>query len=280
MSSYHHKPQIHLLPHIARGSHAQIRVQFCVVPELTLFISHRTSDAKLAKAVTELFEKSLKLPARQIRCTSVDGYRLPVGADTDEQLRREVFDARAFIGLITPVAVESPYVMFELGARWGAKRHLAPVLARGADSSYLGGPLAGINAIRLGERNHVVQLVEDISEYLNMLLEPAASFQAAIDAVVSAASEPSTRIRTRASVEEPPSLEEIEIRMLEVIAHDPPQRPHQLAQALKLPLEKTNYHLHRLLTAGMLEINHTPYGETYYRVQQRGRALLVERGLL
>jgi hypothetical protein len=156
--------------------------------ELTIFISHRSSDSMLAQRLVELFEKALKLPARQIRCTSVDGYRLPVGADTDEQLRREVFEARAFIGLITPASVRSSYVLFELGARWGAKKHLAPVLARGIDAPSLGGPLAGLNALRLDQRNHVVQLVEDIAEYLTAGLEPAASFQGAIDYVVTEAS--------------------------------------------------------------------------------------------
>jgi len=144
----------------------------------------------LAQRLIELVEKSLKLPARQIRCTSVDGYRLPVGADTNEQLRREVFEARAFVGLITPASMGSPYVLFELGARWGAKKHLAPVLARGADAASLGGPLSGLNALRLDRRNQVIQLVEDLAEYLDVAEEPAASFQAAIDAVVTEAVKP------------------------------------------------------------------------------------------
>jgi hypothetical protein len=105
---------------------------------LAVFVSHSVSDRELAKALIHLIEKALKIPARQIRCTSVDGYRLPVGTDTDEMLRREVSVARVFIGLITPAAVESPYVMFELGARWGSGGRLAPVLARGADASHLG----------------------------------------------------------------------------------------------------------------------------------------------
>lgn len=158
--------------------------------QLALFISHRSSDSRLAQRLIELFEKALKLPARRIRCTSVDGYRLPVGADTDEQLRREVFESRAFIGLITPTSIGSPYVLFELGARWGAKKHLAPVLARGADAVSLGGPLAGLNGLRLDRRGQVVQLVEDIADYLQTDLEPAASFQDAIDDVVKEASLP------------------------------------------------------------------------------------------
>jgi hypothetical protein len=161
----------------------------CTMGELTLFISHSASDVQLAKALTYLFEKALKISARQIRCTSVDGYRLPVGTHTDDQLRREVFGAHSFVGLITPAAVESRYVMFELGSRWGAGRHLAPVLACGADASSLGGPLSGINALRLTERNEVVQLLEDIAEHLQMMLEPSASYQDAIAVVVALANE-------------------------------------------------------------------------------------------
>jgi hypothetical protein len=115
---------------------------------------------------------------------------LPVGADTDEQLRREVFESKAFVGLITPASVASAYVSFELGARWGAKKHLALVLARGADAASLGGPLSGINALRLDSRNQVLQLADDISEYLMLPLEPSASYQSAIDMVVNEALKP------------------------------------------------------------------------------------------
>jgi hypothetical protein len=178
------------------------------MPELTVFVSHRSSDSKLAQRLVELLEKALKFPARQIRCTSVDGYRLPVGADTDEQLRREVFEARTFIGVITPSSIGSSYVLFELGARWGAKKQLAPVLARGADAASLGGPLAGLNALRLDQRTQVIQLVEDIAEYLALSVEPAASFQDAIDQLVAEASKavegaPSTEPERSASVLRP-----------------------------------------------------------------------------
>src|SRR5207302_4060190 len=89
-----------------------------------------------------------------------------------------------FIGVLTPSSARSAYVLFELGARWGAKRHLAPVLGRGADAASLGGPLSGLNALNLADRNQVLQLVQDVAEYLELPLEPLASFQGAIDAVV------------------------------------------------------------------------------------------------
>jgi hypothetical protein len=73
----------------------------------------------------------LHVEKQAIRFTSVDGYRLPAGANTNEQLRREVLGSEVFIGLISRKSLESAYVLFELGARWGKNEFMAPVLAPG-----------------------------------------------------------------------------------------------------------------------------------------------------
>lgn len=165
-----------------------------MMAEVAVFISHQSADISLTRAIVQLLEKALKLPARRIRCTSLDGYRLPVGADTDTQLLREVFAARVFLGVITPSSVESQYVLFELGARWGAKTHLAPLLARGADYKKLTGPLAGLNALKLSDRNQVLQLIEDTAQHLEIDLEPLSSFQTAVDELVLQASRPARTV--------------------------------------------------------------------------------------
>lgn len=155
--------------------------------DLILFISHSAQDAAIAKALIALFEKSLKISARGIRCTSVDGYRLPVGADTNDVLRTEVFGAKLFIALLTPNSLSSPYVLFELGARWGARRPLFPVLAGGARPADLPAPINALNALSASVPDQVRQLVEDASSALSERMEPISSFSAEIDAVVAAA---------------------------------------------------------------------------------------------
>jgi len=152
--------------------------------ELTLFISHSAADAAVAKALVNLFEKALKISARQIRCTSVDGYRLPAGADTNDVLRTEVFGAKLFIGLLTPTSLSSTYVLFELGARWGARRPLFPILAAGTSAAHLQAPLSGLNALSASTADQIRQLIEDAGVALSMRVEPMASFSSAIDAVV------------------------------------------------------------------------------------------------
>jgi hypothetical protein len=152
--------------------------------ELTLFISHSGADTAVAKALVDLFEKALKISARQIRCTSLDGYRLPAGADTNEKLRTEVFGAKLFVGLLTPTSLSSTYVLFELGARWGARRPLFPVLAGGTITGDLKPPLSGLNALSASSGDQIRQLVEDAAASLSMRVEPMATFTAAIEALV------------------------------------------------------------------------------------------------
>lgn len=96
---------------------------------IDVFISHSSEDAGLAAQVVDLLRSALNLQAARVRCTSVDGYRLAAGADSDEQLRNEALDAIVFIGILSPLSMASAYVLFELGARWGAKKPIVPLLA-------------------------------------------------------------------------------------------------------------------------------------------------------
>jgi hypothetical protein len=48
---------------------------------LDIFISHSGKDEKLAAALIDLIIAATNVPHGRIRCTSVDGYRLPGGAN-------------------------------------------------------------------------------------------------------------------------------------------------------------------------------------------------------
>src|SRR5262249_8643380 len=129
---------------------------------LTLFVSHSSKDLAIVAPLVQLIQIGLRLGAKDIRCTSLDGYRLRGGANTEETLRTEVHNARLFVGVISPASLRSMYVAFELGARWGARKHLLPVLAPGTDASVLEGPLKSINALRCDNRSELHQLITDL----------------------------------------------------------------------------------------------------------------------
>ena len=157
------------------------------VKSMKAFISHSSSDAAIAEALVELLRAALTLPAKEIRCTSVDGYKLPAGADSNEQLRQEVFASEAFVALLSPASVRSVYVMFELGARWGTGQPMVPIMVGGLNVSDLKAPLSAIHAISGTSESDLHELVEQLADRLQRPLEKPSAYGKALRAFMVAA---------------------------------------------------------------------------------------------
>ncbi|WP_459825839.1 toll/interleukin-1 receptor domain-containing protein [Desulfomicrobium salsuginis] len=146
------------------------------VVTLDIFISHSTDDSELAAGFISLLRAALPIDPTRIRCTSVEGYRLPAGSSFNEQLRSEVFDATVLVALLSASSLNSTYTLFELGARWGAQKYLAPVLVRGTVVAALRQPLSSLNAIPAKSESDVSQLIDTIAERLNVQAFPHYSY--------------------------------------------------------------------------------------------------------
>jgi hypothetical protein len=156
-------------------------------PSLDIFISHSSADIEIVKTLIELLRSALPIAAAKIRCTSVDGYRLPVGASTDVMLRNEVNNCKVLIGVISPKSIASAYVLFELGARWGQEKPMLPVVIDTEGKTLLRGPLSGINALDLSQTAQVHQLVGDIAGLLKIKQEKPAVYTAHLEKLVATA---------------------------------------------------------------------------------------------
>lgn len=143
---------------------------------MKVFVSHSSKDKAIAEAFVQLLKAALNIPSKDIRCTSVEGYKLPAGADSNEQLRSEVFGCEVFVALLSPTSMQSMYVMFELGARWGAKRDLRPIRVGGLEPSALKAPLSGIHAISGGSESDMHQFLSDLGSKLSLDVESAAVY--------------------------------------------------------------------------------------------------------
>ena len=157
--------------------------------EPLILISHSSKDLGLATTLVEFLKAGLLV--NRIRCSSVDGYRLPAGVQTEGQLRAEVNSTEVLIGLITPNSLASAYVMFELGARWGAGSFMVPLLA-GVSASEIRGPLSGLNALRADNDSQLHQLLADVAKVLGRDVERPASYVGQLSALKAQASQTST----------------------------------------------------------------------------------------
>jgi len=253
--------------------------------QIRLFISHSSQDRDLAERLIDLIQAALSLPASAIRCTSVDGYRLPGGATTDDQLRREVHDSETFIGIVSAEGIRSPYVLFELGARWGAGKHLVPLLAPGTPTSALGGPMAGLNALHCDSRAQLHQLVEELASALSVPLQSAAAFEKYVAQVVAspALGPPGSSVEGQAA-EQPGALglSPDHLRALQFVeeAGDQGLTAEDLAEQMKVKQQRAQHYLDGLLDGDYIATYEVVDEPTVYLLEVKGRALLVERGLL
>lgn len=168
---------------------------------MRVFISHSSSDVEIAGLLITLLRNALNLSSEDIRCSSVDGYRLNVGVLTDVALRGEVHEAELFIGLITPNSIKSVYVLFELGARWGSEKTMFPLLASGLTSAHLEGPLRSINALDCSNRSQVEQFIDEAAKKLEVPGDRPAAYSAAIDELVEASRTAETNLGRQGSEE-------------------------------------------------------------------------------
>jgi hypothetical protein len=143
---------------------------------LDLFISHSSKDESIAEALIEFLRAALAIPHERVRCTSVAGYKLSAGVPTELELRREIHESRCFIGLITPNSLQSSFVLFELGARWGSDARLIPVLAARQKPSELRPPLSNLNALSCEKIQDMHQLVHELAHELGKRVPLPASY--------------------------------------------------------------------------------------------------------
>lgn len=161
---------------------------------MKLFVSHSSEDIKFVELLVDLLRNALRLPPAEIRCTSLDGYRLPGGADVNQQLRQEVAEAQVFIALISHSSLKSIYTIFEFGARWGTAKSFIPLLAPGVSVRELAAPLSNFNALASDNRPQLHQLISDAAQNLGIIAESPATYENNLRRILELASKTSPEI--------------------------------------------------------------------------------------
>jgi hypothetical protein len=163
---------------------------------IRIFVSHAAVDEVLAAAVVDCLQTCMVLRDGEIRCTSVPGYKLPVGSDFAATILEDIGESFVVIGLITRAAIGSSWVLFELGAAWGAKRNMKLIVTDEVDLGQLPGPVAGRHVARLSDSSDVAQFVDEIRSLIRARSRSAAGIQKAINELLAAHAEHSKVVTT------------------------------------------------------------------------------------
>jgi hypothetical protein len=150
-----------------------------------VFVSHSSRDKHLVELVVELLVAALRIPKGDIRCTSVAGCRLPAGANASHVLVEDIQASTVFVALLTRDSVDAPFVLFELGARWGQRRSIIPILGPRAGFELLPSPVKDLHTLRTGEETDLMQLVREVATALNLEPEPPEAYHRAVRALAS-----------------------------------------------------------------------------------------------
>src|ERR1700687_3260436 len=90
-------------------------------PKYQVFVSHATPDKWLATTFCEKIEAAGASTFRDDR--DING-----GDDIPEEIRTHIKQSRALVVLLTPESADRPWVLLEVGAAWGWRRRIVPVL--------------------------------------------------------------------------------------------------------------------------------------------------------
>lgn len=165
---------------LAEQLHAAIDAHVERVPRgPRIFLSHRHKDMKLADSLVSLIRASFHVKTTDIRCTSVPNYKLSAGDKTSERLRTEIAGAEVVLGVLSPDAGESKYVLAELGAAWGCGVPTFPLLCKGATYEDVPEPLNERHSVSLHDKADCAQLVGDIARMTSLHRKARATKQEA-----------------------------------------------------------------------------------------------------
>lgn len=151
---------------------------------IKVFVSHSSEDEFLASALIDCLMAATNLNDDEIRCTSVPGHRLEVGADSATTLRDELEDTATVVGLITQHSIGAGWVLFELGAAWGAKKKLKPIITDDIEFKNLPGPLSGRHAARLSQKSDLSQFIDEIAAITGASKRTGPKIDASIDKLI------------------------------------------------------------------------------------------------
>ena len=135
-------------------------------PRIRLFISHAHSDADIASRLVDVLNSGLEMPPGELRCTSVPGYKLDLGAMAPELLRRELGSSACVVALLTPNSLGNDWVLFELGAAWANAKVTIPLLVGSLQNKDIPGPLRGVAGGHLSSPSSLDQLINQLSKAL------------------------------------------------------------------------------------------------------------------
>jgi hypothetical protein len=142
-----------------------------------IFISHSAPDTELGTDIAQFLQGMIE--GAQVSCSSMPG-PVPAGRDASlAGLKEQLEDAGVVVGLITPSALGSGEVPFQLGAAWALGKRLVLLLGPEANASELYVPIGRAETVVLGPEA-LLELADSLARDARLIAEMGASARAVL----------------------------------------------------------------------------------------------------
>lgn len=154
---------------------------------IMLFISHSSKDEHIVKLLVNLIKNAFPIPSDKIRCTSLAGYGLDIGAETINELRKEALEAKAFVAVLTRNALSSEFTMLEIGCRWGLgeNKSFLPIVCDKQGIDILKGPIRYLNVAMANDTSSIHDFVHALENVLDVKAQKTSSYDKDVNRLAS-----------------------------------------------------------------------------------------------
>ena len=136
-----------------------------------VFVSHAAIDSEIATAFKNDAETSFLGLCRLFVSSNLDS--IAGGAEWIREIKVNLEQATILVGLLSPVAVQRPWIYVEFGAGWIRSIPTVAVCHSGLAREQLPVPLSHFQALNLLDEFHLRHLYEQISSAIGCKLPPA-----------------------------------------------------------------------------------------------------------
>ncbi len=148
-----------------------------------IFISHSASDTELGQDIAQFLQAMID--GAQVSGSASGGGTAPTQAPAGEgddglaPLRQQLADADVVVGLITPSALASGEVPFQLGAAWSLGKRLVLLLGPDGNATELYVPMSGAAMLVLGPEA-LLELADALARDAGLTAEMGSSARAVL----------------------------------------------------------------------------------------------------
>lgn len=150
-----------------------------------IYICHSRDDIALTADVVTLIRSAFNFHSDQIRCTSLPGFTLPADMTNDKKIQIQCRESRFWIGLVTPLALQQGFVMFEGGGRWGWNYGDMTLVTFNADIiDQSDGPIAKVRLLNGNTTDGLTKLIKKIQTSTGIVPESPSVYQRDMNNVI------------------------------------------------------------------------------------------------